>query len=167
MLVAALRPFAAKGASFVRYQTPASGKLHGALLDKDKLVAHTELMQAIVSLKWPRLNANVMDCACIKLFDEFHGIWQLNDEQKGSWVKTVSLRCRTMVSLLMHQMKKNKKKWPEWVLDMGLEPPAADKEPEGETRECLSSSKSALPSLPEEFNFGLDKDLGVAWRIPI
>ena len=131
MLVAALRPFAAKGASFVRYQTPASGKLHGALLDKDKLVAHTELMQAIVSLKWPRLNANVMDCACIKLFDEFHGIWQLNDEQKGSWVKTVSLRCRTMVSLLMHQMKKNKKKWPEWVLDMGLEPPAATKRPAG------------------------------------
>ena len=71
LLVAALRPFAAKGASFVRYQTPASGKLHDALLDKDRLIAHTELMQAMFSLKWPRLNENVMDCACIKLIDEF------------------------------------------------------------------------------------------------
>ena len=95
----ALITFAANnGKSFVRYPTPESGRLHDAVLDKAKSLANREVLQALFKTKLLRFKEAVMDATTEQIFDAYHEASQLNNKDKASWVKTISLRCRIMLS---------------------------------------------------------------------
>eukprot|EP00974_Lingulodinium_polyedra_P050215 4829778-Lingulodinium_polyedra.AAC.1 len=112
----ALRPFAREfGKSFVRYPTPEKGRLHEATLDAAKLIAHKEVLLALLATGLERFNESVVQQACEQLFREFQHEWNLTDDEKHSWVTTISLRLRVMVSQVIQAKKKKGSKVPQWA----------------------------------------------------
>lgn len=165
----ALRPVAAsKGKSFVRYPTPASGRVHDATLDKSKLLANKEVVDALMQTNLDRLTESVMETAMEMLFDEFKEVWQLTDDEQHSWVKTISLRCRVMVSLVNLAMKKNGGKVPKWVQELGLGNAAAAAGPPTSLGAARGGPESLSPfKRLDDYKFGFIESKGVAFRVPI
>ena len=169
MVVDALRPFAASdGRSFVRYPTPASGRVHDAVLDKDKMLAHSNVLQALFNTKIERINESVMDTAAEELFDAFREAWQLSEDEKISWVKTISLRCRVMVSLVKSAAKKNASKVPQWVQELGVDRDGAAATASPTSPEDRDGAAATPLSMPlDDYKIGVIESKGVAFRIPI